>query len=332
MFSLRLLFLALRLVLFGILLLPGFLKVAHYYATSKRRLTARYGPNPRNRLDIYVPRSGKKVPVLVFVSGGAWIIGHNSWGAFIGKTLQEENVLVVSPDYRNYPQATITTMISDVQQAIEWVFQNCQRYGGDASNIHLCGQSAGAHLSIMSLMKRAQSLHHNARKDRVTWDPRSIRSFIGISGVFDLHIQQHVFSQKGLPESVIRKLFEGDITAHSPSHLIRESHSIVHYIPRIHLLHGTKDGSAPITGAQSFQSACDALGLSYSSKFYAEQTHTDPIIEGPMRGCNELSLDVLKILCGIDQVPDELHQRFLHGKPLVPLFLVRAAMFINPFA
>ncbi len=37
-------------------------------------------------------------------------------------------------------------MMKDVDAAIEWVFRNIERYGGDVSQIFLMGQSAGAHM------------------------------------------------------------------------------------------------------------------------------------------------------------------------------------------
>lgn len=43
-------------------------------------------------------------PVIVFLSGGAWIIGYKCWGALMGKMFAEHGVIFVTPDYRNFPQ------------------------------------------------------------------------------------------------------------------------------------------------------------------------------------------------------------------------------------
>ena len=59
------------------LLMPGFLQVAYYYYfTSNVKRSIVYGDQPRNRLDLYLPADiDKPKPVLIFVTGGAWIIG-----------------------------------------------------------------------------------------------------------------------------------------------------------------------------------------------------------------------------------------------------------------
>ena len=46
----------------------------------------------------------KPCPVIIFVSGGAWIIGYKCWGALMGKMFSEHGVIFVTPDYRNFPQ------------------------------------------------------------------------------------------------------------------------------------------------------------------------------------------------------------------------------------
>jgi len=40
-------------------------------------------------------------------------------------------------------------VIAGVAQAISWISDNIQGYGGDSSNIHLIGHSAGAHLAAL---------------------------------------------------------------------------------------------------------------------------------------------------------------------------------------
>jgi prenylcysteine alpha-carboxyl methylesterase len=63
---------------------------------------------PRNLLDVYLPYrhwfNNGPVPVLVFITGGAYIIGYKAWGALLARRLSEMGVLVVCLDYRNFPQ------------------------------------------------------------------------------------------------------------------------------------------------------------------------------------------------------------------------------------
>lgn len=38
--------------------------------------------------------------------GGAWTIGYKAWGALLAERLSAAGVLVLSLDYRNFPQAS----------------------------------------------------------------------------------------------------------------------------------------------------------------------------------------------------------------------------------
>jgi prenylcysteine alpha-carboxyl methylesterase len=70
------------------------------------------------------------MPVVVFLSGGAWIIGYKAWGALMGRVLSSYGILVVTPDYRNFPQGLLPDMIQDANVALEWVFDNIHLFGG----------------------------------------------------------------------------------------------------------------------------------------------------------------------------------------------------------
>ena len=78
-------------------------------------------------------------------------------GCSNGKSALEHGVIVVAPDYRNFPQARVGEMLEDVDAAVQWVFRNIKSYGGDTGRIFLSGQSAGAHLhpSPFSLTQKA---------------------------------------------------------------------------------------------------------------------------------------------------------------------------------
>ncbi|CAI7783238.1 unnamed protein product [Closterium sp. NIES-53] len=110
-----------------------------------------------HRLDIFVPASPspRPRPVVIFITGGAWIIGYKAWGTLLAQALEERGVIVASIDYRNFPQATVSGMLDDVTRGIGWVLQNIHRYGGDPSRVHLAGQSAGAHLSSVAIIRQA---------------------------------------------------------------------------------------------------------------------------------------------------------------------------------
>ena len=98
------------LIVFVLALLPGLLPMFFRFLCSSHVLKGvRYGVGPRQKLDIYLPvgctppPSG--FPTIIFVTGGAWIIGYKAWGFLMGHVAQQNGVLLFSVDYRNFPQA-----------------------------------------------------------------------------------------------------------------------------------------------------------------------------------------------------------------------------------
>ncbi|WOK97779.1 hypothetical protein Cni_G06487 [Canna indica] len=121
------------LVCYATLLLPGFVQVGYYYFFSSQvKRSIVYGDQPRNRLDLYLPKNADGLrPVVAFVMGGAWIIGYKAWGALLGRRLAEKGIIVACIDYRNFPQGTISNMVEDASQGISFMCNIAGSYGGD---------------------------------------------------------------------------------------------------------------------------------------------------------------------------------------------------------
>ncbi len=109
-------------------------------------------------LDIYRPKnkSADKLPVVIYVHGGAWVKGdkgiraNNYIESFILK-LVEKNYAVISIDYTlvsetvHFPQPA-----EDTKDAVRWVRKNADQYHLDPDNIGFFGASSGAHLSLLA--------------------------------------------------------------------------------------------------------------------------------------------------------------------------------------
>jgi len=171
----------LALTVYAILLMPGFLQVGYYYFYSSQvRRSIVYGEQPRNRLDLYMPKDNSRpCPVMAFVTGGAWIIGYKAWGALLGRRLAERGIIVACIDYRNFPQGTISDMVTDASQGISFVCNNIASYGGDPNQIYLMGQSAGAHIAACALME--QSVKESSGQP-ISWSVTQINAYFGLSG------------------------------------------------------------------------------------------------------------------------------------------------------
>ena len=191
-----------KLLSFVTLLTPGLMGMLWYWVTDSKIIrNIQYEtdqPTSRHYLDIYLPtdrqiarRGSANRQVVIFVSGGAWLIGYKLWSALVGRGLSHSGVVVVCPDYRNAPQADIVAMMDDIAKCIQWTIKNIDKYGGDPNNIVLAGQSAGAHICMSLLVDAYDTLLwkddnseqlHRAAEHRLTAEQLShIKQFVGIS-------------------------------------------------------------------------------------------------------------------------------------------------------
>ncbi len=118
-------------------------------------------------LNIWTPGlDDKKRPVMLWIHGGAFIIGAASQGAYDGFGLcGKGDLVVVTINYRlgalgfihlnNVTNGTIPATgnegLLDQIAAIDWVRRNIGRFGGDPENITVFGESAGG-MSIGCLL------------------------------------------------------------------------------------------------------------------------------------------------------------------------------------
>lgn len=110
-----------------------------------------YGPDKRQRLDIYRPAgSGQGRPVLFYIHGGAWVSGDKRDQAL---TLLHEaarrGYVAVSTNYRLAPRNKYPVWVQDVKAAFVWVRRNIAEYGGDPDWIATSGGSAGGHMAAV---------------------------------------------------------------------------------------------------------------------------------------------------------------------------------------
>ncbi|MGI5227934.1 carboxylesterase/lipase family protein [Actinoallomurus sp. CA-142502] len=112
-------------------------------------------------LNIWTPapgRAGGRLPVLVWIHGGAFRNGSGSLPTYDGGKLAADGVVCVSINYRLgaegfllLPDGTANLGLLDQIAALRWVHENIAGFGGDPDNVTVFGQSAGA-ISIATLM------------------------------------------------------------------------------------------------------------------------------------------------------------------------------------
>ena len=97
-------------------------------------------------LDVYLPE-GKINAVFLYIHGGGIEAGTKNDGNYFAALLAEQGISTVSINYRLYPEAKFPDFIEDSADAVAWVFQNKELFGG-CDKVFVGGSSAGGYLSM----------------------------------------------------------------------------------------------------------------------------------------------------------------------------------------
>lgn len=116
-------------------------------------------------LNVWTPAADhKKRPIMIFIPGGAFVVGNGSSDFYDGSRLASHDVVVATINYRvglfgfmelgaiNKDYAgSGNNGLRDQIAAIEWVKRNAASFGGDPDNITIFGESAGG-ASVTALL------------------------------------------------------------------------------------------------------------------------------------------------------------------------------------
>jgi para-nitrobenzyl esterase len=117
-------------------------------------------------LDVTAPAHARNAPVMVWIHGGTLIWGSSQAQAYDGQEFARRGVILVSINYRlgvlgylAHPELSKESRdnvsgnygLLDQIAALQWVRRNIGAFGGDAHNVTIFGESAGA-LSVEYLL------------------------------------------------------------------------------------------------------------------------------------------------------------------------------------
>ncbi|MCM2579653.1 alpha/beta fold hydrolase [Streptomyces meridianus] len=112
---------------------------------AQQTVAAKYGPHPRQSVDVHWNSSPAPRPALVLIHGGYWY-EQTDWSAWADK-FADEGFQVFSIKYRLNFEAAWPAQREDVAAAVQWVRDNGAQYDADPANVVVLGSSAGGQMA-----------------------------------------------------------------------------------------------------------------------------------------------------------------------------------------
>jgi len=138
-------------------------------------------------LNVWTPAHSpsEKLPVMVWIHGGGFIIGASSQTAYDGEPLAAQGVVLVSINYRLGPFGFLAHPalnqesplgvsgnygLLDMVAALQWVKRNINAFGGDSGNVTIFGESAGGTaVCLLMVMPQAEGLFQKVISESAAW-------------------------------------------------------------------------------------------------------------------------------------------------------------------
>ncbi|MGV1008602.1 MAG: alpha/beta hydrolase fold domain-containing protein [Dermatophilaceae bacterium] len=211
-------------------------------------------------LDLHVPRThdGSSAPVVVWVHGGGWMHGtrrrlppnlDRSW--LVERTLLS-GLAVALVDYRLAAEAAFPAAVDDLSAAVAWVHAESGSLGVDPSRMALWGESAGAHLALLTAARLHRGPH--AVAGVVDWYGPTDPTWFGMATPTEPE-----GGEPGVDEEMLQALHRGGWLqpGASPVTLVRTHEDL----PPVLIAHGRDDRQVPLAHSQAMQSACARAGV-----------------------------------------------------------------------
>jgi acetyl esterase/lipase len=224
-----------------------------------------YGPDSRQKLDVYSPEEAKDRPVVVFFYGGSWTEGSRGLYRFVGAALAERGIVAVLPDYRLYPQVKFPLFLDDGALAVAWVQKHAKEFGGDPQRIVLMGHSAGGHQAALLAYDRRLLQKAGADPDRIV-------GLVALSGPYAL-----------APDTkVLNAIFASPYTEADWQPIL----FVTPQAPPTLLVHGTADDVVSIRHAERLRDVLQENHVRVETQFYPGKGHADTVagFSVPARG------------------------------------------------
>lgn len=224
---------------------------------AKAELNLAYGDHERNKLDLYLPKADKPLPLVIWVHGGGWEAGDKGGGG-PALPLLAEGYAVASVNYRYSKQAVFPAQSEDVRAAVRYLRANAKKYGLNPDAFGAWGASAGGHLvALLAVGADVKELDGtNTTNAKVSSAVQAVVDWFGPADMTTL-------SQPGSPANPVTRLLGGD--AKEKSAVAKLASPVAHAgvgkagAPLL-IVHGDKDTLVPLKQSEKLAEAYKTAG------------------------------------------------------------------------
>jgi len=204
------------------------------------------------KLDVYLAKSDKPMPTMVYIHGGGWRAGSkNRIPGWLMSAVREGWLSVVSAEYRFTDVAPHPAQVNDCLRAIQFVRHKAVDWNIDPQRIGVTGGSAGGHLSLwVALHDDASDVDSRDPVERQSSRAACAVSFAGptdwslLSKIEHKHpaYRQLIGCEPGTPADLMDAKAKKDV---SPISFVSKDD------PPVMQVHGDKDATVPLEHARS---------------------------------------------------------------------------------
>ena len=212
-------------------------------------------------LDLYLPPSNEKLPLVIWVHGGGWKSGSKN-GAGPSLELLKRGYAVASVEYRLSGEAIFPAAISDCKAAVSFLRLHAGRYQLDPKRFGAWGSSAGGHLvSLMGTTGDDTSFNLHPVSKKVSSEVQAVCNWFGPSDFLRMNDAPGAIDHDS-PDSPESRFIGGPIQQNPE--LVKRANPITYITekdpPFLHL-HGSSDRLVLLSQSELLHAALTDLNV-----------------------------------------------------------------------
>jgi len=252
-----------------------------------------YATNNGRKNGVYQQHAIPPTPAVIFLVGGAWGSCDMTFSASAASSFVQNKIAFIYPTYTVFPDGNVQDMLNNINAILTWLIKYASVLNINPNHIAIVGQSAGAHLGALSILKAYQK--------RLRWLKR-VRLFCGLAGPYDIGDHYRWESSRGIENlSPMGRCMKGvnNFEFYSPTVIAQElriqskavrnhlrsnivindgnTNGISQQLPHFVLIHTKPDYIVPCSASKKFAKRLNKLNAACEYIEYSEGTHYDTL-------------------------------------------------------